>query len=237
VDVDVEAAAAVAVVPPRIGIFLHGGGYVHMSAHESSRTSRIPRRLIKDGLFSEIYAVEYRLLQHAPFPAVLQDAAAVYVHVLARYESTGCRIVLIGDSSGGNLALALARWVRDEGAMRMPDGLLLLSVRRWFCFRMWSELSIRTARNSLRAMHVSPPSPVYISPTHIHPQHTHSPIRPPRTSLAQTPPPTTLSTPPSRARSSTARSLGSHLQLATWTAVLRGRRSRSRSRRRGGSWR
>jgi hypothetical protein len=26
---------------------MHGGGYCHMSAHESSRTSRIPRRLIK----------------------------------------------------------------------------------------------------------------------------------------------------------------------------------------------
>lgn len=30
-----------------IGIFFHGGGYCHMSAHEKCRTSRIPRRLIK----------------------------------------------------------------------------------------------------------------------------------------------------------------------------------------------
>lgn len=28
-----------------VGMFMHGGGYCHMSAHESSRTSRIPRRL------------------------------------------------------------------------------------------------------------------------------------------------------------------------------------------------
>ena len=30
-----------------IGMYFHGGGYCHMSAHESSGTSRIPRRLIK----------------------------------------------------------------------------------------------------------------------------------------------------------------------------------------------
>jgi hypothetical protein len=43
-SIDVEAIAA---DTPLIGIFMHGGGYCHMSAHESSRTSRIPRRLIK----------------------------------------------------------------------------------------------------------------------------------------------------------------------------------------------
>lgn len=43
-EVDVENTA---VDTPLIGIFMHGGGYCHMSAHETSRTSRIPRRLIK----------------------------------------------------------------------------------------------------------------------------------------------------------------------------------------------
>lgn len=30
-----------------IGVFMHGGGYCHMSAHENSRTSRIPRGLVQ----------------------------------------------------------------------------------------------------------------------------------------------------------------------------------------------
>ena len=116
-------------------------------------------------------AVEYRLLQHAPFPAAVQDAAAVYAHILQIYKcmtgiapgtlganETGrpsdtysarksgsgsnllnndtvasacinkpCKIVLIGDSAGGNLVLALARWIRDEALLPPPDGLLLLS--------------------------------------------------------------------------------------------------------------
>ncbi|KAI0052157.1 alpha/beta-hydrolase [Auriscalpium vulgare] len=85
-SVDIEATAADAQGPPRlIGIYMHGGGYCHMSAHENSGTSRIPRRLIKDGLFQEIHAVEYRLLQHAPMPGALQDAAAVYAHLVTHH--------------------------------------------------------------------------------------------------------------------------------------------------------
>lgn len=60
----------------------------------------------------------------------MQDAAAVYLHIIQNYKDIEYRIVLIGDSAGGNLALALTRWVRDEGTLRMPHGLLLLSVSR-----------------------------------------------------------------------------------------------------------
>ncbi|KAI0764579.1 alpha/beta-hydrolase [Trametes elegans] len=175
---------------PVIGIFLHGGGYCHMSAHEKAPTSQIPERLMRDKAFTEIHAVEYRLLQHAPFPAAVQDAAAVYAHIVQRHQrrrsdkagssrgnssmhsedaerrqqanevmdylavdskdyqtrvrnkkendaihahvaevaaNTNCKIILIGDSAGGNLVLALARWIRDEGLLPPPDGLLLLS--------------------------------------------------------------------------------------------------------------
>ncbi|KAF9564056.1 alpha/beta-hydrolase [Agrocybe pediades] len=114
---------------PLVGIFMHGGGYCHMSAHESSRTSRIPRQLIKRKILHEVYSVEYRLLQHAPFPAVVMDAAAVYAYVVEQYgiKHKKCKVILIGDSSGGNLVLSLARWLRDEGHLPLPDGLLLLS--------------------------------------------------------------------------------------------------------------
>lgn len=30
-----------------VGVFMHGGGYCHMSAHEESRTSRMPRGFIQ----------------------------------------------------------------------------------------------------------------------------------------------------------------------------------------------
>ncbi|TFK29482.1 alpha/beta-hydrolase [Coprinopsis marcescibilis] len=114
---------------PMVGIFMHGGGYCHMSAHETSRTSRIPRGFMKQRILDEVYSVEYRLLQVAPFPAVVQDAAAVYQHVVEKYaaQQKKCKIFLIGDSSGGNLVLSLARWLRDEKHFPYPDGLVLLS--------------------------------------------------------------------------------------------------------------
>ena len=87
-----------------------------------------------------MFSVEYRLLQHAPFPAVVMDAAAVYAHVVEKYSTLislkKCKIILVGDSSGGNLVLALARWIRDEGHLPMPNGLLLLSVRGFILFSM-----------------------------------------------------------------------------------------------------
>ena len=46
-------------------------------------------------------------------------------------EVKGCKIILIGDSSGGNLVLGTARWLRDENLLPPPDGLLLISVRRF----------------------------------------------------------------------------------------------------------
>ncbi|KAF9451106.1 alpha/beta-hydrolase [Macrolepiota fuliginosa MF-IS2] len=114
---------------PLVGIFMHGGGYCHMSAHESASTSQIPSGLIEKRVLHEIYSVEYRLLQIAPFPAVVQDAAAVYTHVVEQYgfRQNKCKIILIGDSSGGNLVLSLTRWLRDEGHLPLPSGLLLLS--------------------------------------------------------------------------------------------------------------
>lgn len=37
------------------------------------------------------------------------------------------RIILIGDSAGGHIVFALARWIRDESVHPVPDGMLLLS--------------------------------------------------------------------------------------------------------------
>lgn len=72
-------------------------------------------------------AVEYRLLPN-PFPAALQDAATVYCDLVYRKRIAPERIVFIGDSAGGNVALALARWIRLEGKISMPGAMLLLSV-------------------------------------------------------------------------------------------------------------
>ncbi|BGP16013.1 hypothetical protein JCM10213_005436 [Rhodosporidiobolus nylandii] len=109
-----------------VGIYFHGGGYTHFSAHENAQTSAIPRRLMLYNFFTAIHSVEYRLLPSSPFPAALQDGLSVYAHLI-RSGVPAHKIVLIGDSAGGNIVLALARWLRDEKKLPQAGGLLLLS--------------------------------------------------------------------------------------------------------------
>ncbi|GAA5977625.1 hypothetical protein JCM11641_006879 [Rhodosporidiobolus odoratus] len=109
-----------------VGVYFHGGGYTHFSAHENAQTSAIPRRLMLYNYFAAIHAVEYRLLPASSFPAALQDAISVYAHLI-REGVPAHKIVLIGDSSGGNIVLALARWLRDEKKLPQAGGMLLLS--------------------------------------------------------------------------------------------------------------
>lgn len=71
-------------------------------------------------------AVEYRLLPASSFPAALQDGISVYAHLI-RSGVPAEKIVLIGDSAGGNVVLAMARWIRDEQKLPAAGGLLLLS--------------------------------------------------------------------------------------------------------------
>ncbi|GAA5859504.1 hypothetical protein JCM8547_006853 [Rhodosporidiobolus lusitaniae] len=96
-----------------VGLFFHGGAYTHNSASPRSPSSAIPKTLFKrEPRFRSMHAVEYRLLPWYAFPAALQDAAAAYISLLRRGVK-GHQIVLIGDSSGGHLALALTRWIKD----------------------------------------------------------------------------------------------------------------------------
>lgn len=189
-------------------------------------------------------AVEYRLLQHAPFPAAVQDAAAVYAHILRKYKclpeldepeqspprrpfassspssrlrpngtysaeppgssrfellenssvahacmKKSCKVILIGDSAGGNLVLALARWIRDEAVLPPPDGLLLLSPSCDPC------------------KYSGPFASTLILPP-LRTQHTLSQNRPLPTFPARTNPPTTSSTRPSPAHCCSAPSWG-----------------------------
>lgn len=100
----------------------------------------------RDKRFISMHSVEFRLLPDYPFPAQLQDGVSVYINLLRRGVPAK-HIVLMGDSSGANIALSLARWVRDtiqegKGEERVtvkdgeqvswrladPGGLILFSV-------------------------------------------------------------------------------------------------------------
>ena len=88
-------------------LYLHGGGYVGMSA----RTHRaITGGFALRGL--RVFCPNYRLAPEHLFPAALNDVAAVWRALRKRIEGP---IFVAGDSSGGGLAIALLLELRDQG--------------------------------------------------------------------------------------------------------------------------
>ena len=74
----------------------------------------------------------YRLAPEYPFPAALEDAVAAYKWLRDKgYESD--RIIVVGDSAGGGLAMALCMELRTNGEP-MPAGLVAMSP--------WTDLAI-----------------------------------------------------------------------------------------------
>ncbi|KAI9453158.1 alpha/beta-hydrolase [Lactarius psammicola] len=129
--------------PPRPGekvvYSLHGGAYIRLSASPRDVPANIGRALLEHCAdVRRVFALEYRLSKHEPdepanpFPAALLDALAGYVYLTDVVGFAPENIVVEGDSAGGNLALALVRYlVENVGAVpglpMPPEALLLLS--------------------------------------------------------------------------------------------------------------
>lgn len=89
-------------------LYLHGGGYAFYSkAHENLIA------LVTLAAGSKTFALDYRLIPEHPFPAQLDDALAAY-HWLLDTGVKPERLVVCGDSAGGNLTLALLLTLRDS---------------------------------------------------------------------------------------------------------------------------
>lgn len=99
-------------VPPAapheyVVLYLHGGGYAFAArAHDNLMA------LVALVAQARTFALDYRLTPEHPFPAQLEDAQVAY-HWLLSCGIAHERIVVAGDSAGGNLALALLLALRD----------------------------------------------------------------------------------------------------------------------------
>jgi acetyl esterase len=101
-------------------VWFHGGGWVF---HSVDTHDRLVREYAA-GADMAIVSVDYALAPEARFPRAVEECAEV-VRVLAGVDwgFDGGRIVLGGDSAGGNLALATALLLRDTGGPKL-SGLL-----------------------------------------------------------------------------------------------------------------
>lgn len=82
-----------------------------------------------------VTSVDYRLAPEHPFPAGLDDCVHVTRLMLDEPQRLGAddpeRIVIVGDSAGGNLAAVVSQHMRDHGLRQATRQILLYPVTHW----------------------------------------------------------------------------------------------------------
>jgi acetyl esterase/lipase len=110
----------------KVVLALHGGAYISLSAHPSDPTANIAKGLLQHTpAIKHVFSPEYRLSGDGkhPFPTALIDALSAYVHLVKTHGVSPKDIIVEGDSAGGNLALALTRYIIERRVVLEPLGL------------------------------------------------------------------------------------------------------------------
>ncbi len=123
--------------PDRHVLYLHGGAYRAGAPsnyrHFTWRIAALAR--------ATVLAIDYRLAPEHPFPAALDDSIAAYRWLLAR-GGRSRNILIMGDSAGGGLTLAMVLKARDDG-LPLPAACIAISP--------WTDLALTGASLRLNA--------------------------------------------------------------------------------------
>ncbi|PQE21207.1 alpha beta hydrolase fold-3 domain containing protein [Rutstroemia sp. NJR-2017a BVV2] len=102
-------------------LHFHGGAYVVGSGRpvDSGFTAKT---IIANSTAAHVFCPQYRLASNpgGKFPAALQDAVTSYLYLVDTLRISPKRIVVSGDSAGGNLVLALLRYIHDNPEAVLP---------------------------------------------------------------------------------------------------------------------
>ncbi|XP_022178761.1 hormone-sensitive lipase [Myzus persicae] len=104
-------------------IHCHGGGFVSQSS--SSHESYLRDWAVR--LDIPILSIDYSLAPRAPYPRAMEELLFAYIWALsnaAYLGSTAKRVIMAGDSAGGNLSACVALKCIEMG-FRIPDSLFL----------------------------------------------------------------------------------------------------------------
>jgi acetyl esterase/lipase len=99
-------------------VYLYGGGFISLSTFMAEGNGRIWAKEMR----VPVVMVEYSRAPGQPFPHAVNDCFRAYVHL--RESHPRRKIVVVGDSAGGNLACATAGLSMHNG-LPPPDLLLL----------------------------------------------------------------------------------------------------------------
>ena len=108
-------------------VFFHGSGFVVCSLDTHDRMCRN----LCAGSSCVVVSVDYRLAPEAKFPAATDDCLAATRWAAANaaaLEADGGRMLVAGDSAGGNLAAVTTLRIRDEGGPKLLGQVLIYPV-------------------------------------------------------------------------------------------------------------
>jgi acetyl esterase len=113
--------------PVPVVVFAHGGGFVFCDLDSHDELCRA----MTNGIGAVVVSVDYRLAPESPWPAAAEDVYAVADWAARRAEALDgdpARVMVAGDSAGGNLAAVTALLARDRGWPGIACQLLLYPV-------------------------------------------------------------------------------------------------------------
>ena len=130
VPCDANGVAAEWVITPGAGknrrvLYIHGGGFV-MGSPKSHRT--ISSRFAEVSGCA-VLSIDYRMMPEHTHRQCVEDCRTAYQWILENGPDGPGEIEQLfvgGDSAGGNLALSLSAWIRDNG-LRAPDAVVAMS--------------------------------------------------------------------------------------------------------------
>lgn len=108
-------------------IYIHGGGWVLCSLDTHDNVCRN----LAASIGAIVVSVDYRMAPEYHFPVASDDCLATVRWIAAHASSLGidpARLVVGGDSAGGNLAAVTALRIRDEGGPALAGQMLIYPV-------------------------------------------------------------------------------------------------------------
>jgi len=115
-----EWVSAPGAAADRVILCLHGGGYTM----GSSKATHVIAAFLSAASGCRVLCIDYRLAPEHPFPAALEDTIAAYRWLLEQGISHS-RIILVGFSAGGGLALSTLVSLRNAHGALPACGVLI----------------------------------------------------------------------------------------------------------------
>lgn len=100
-------------------LWIHGGAYVSGTALASLPSLlRVAEIVAEQKLSISIFTLEYSLAPEKQFPTQIDEVTAAYMYLIEEEKINTSRILLLGESAGGHLALSLTYKLQQQGLPR-----------------------------------------------------------------------------------------------------------------------